>query len=57
VLAEPVRDYVTSQSVVIGCDPSALAMAALTAISGALDHRFAVKMMRNGSGDLYQRGS
>ena len=32
----------------IGCDPSALAMAVLTAFSGALDHRFAVKMMRNG---------
>jgi hypothetical protein len=49
VLPAAVRDYVTSQSVVIGCDPSAMAMAALTAISGAIDHRFAVKMMRNGS--------
>jgi hypothetical protein len=49
VLPEVVQRYVTSQSVVIGCDPSALAMAALTAFSGALDHRFAVKMMRNGN--------
>jgi hypothetical protein len=48
VLPSAVQKYVTSQSLVIGCDPSALAMAALTAISGALDHRFAVKMMRNG---------
>jgi Protein of unknown function (DUF3987) len=49
VLPPAVRDYVTSQATVIGCDPCALAMAALTAISGALDHRFAVKMMRNGN--------
>jgi hypothetical protein len=49
VLPPAVHKYVTSQSVVIGCDPAALAMGALTAISGALDHRFAVKMMRNGS--------
>jgi hypothetical protein len=49
VLPETVQRYVTSQSVVIGCDPAALAMSALTAFSGALDHRFAVKMMRNGN--------
>jgi hypothetical protein len=49
VLPPVVQSYVTSQSKVIGCDRSALAMAALTAISGALDHRFAVKMMRNGN--------
>jgi hypothetical protein len=49
VLPPVVQKYVTSQSVVIGCDHAALAMAALTAISGALDHRFAVKMMRNGN--------
>jgi hypothetical protein len=49
VLPPTVQDYVKSQAVVIGCDPSALAMAALTAFSGALDHRFAVKMMRNGN--------
>ena len=33
----------------MGCDPSAFAMGVLTAFSGALDHRFALKMMRNGS--------
>jgi hypothetical protein len=49
VLPSVVQGYVTSQSVVIGCDPAALAMATLTAFSGALDHRFAVKMMRNGN--------
>jgi hypothetical protein len=48
ILPETVQRYVKSQSVLIGCDPAALAMAALTAFSGALDHRFAVKMMRNG---------
>ncbi|MDT4739256.1 DUF3987 domain-containing protein [Bradyrhizobium sp. WYCCWR 12699] len=49
VLPQTVQRYVTSQSTVIGCDPAALAMAALTTFSGALDHRFAVKMMRNGN--------
>ena len=49
VLPQAVQNYVTSQAVVIGCDPSAMAMAALTAFSGALDHRFAVKMMRTGN--------
>ena len=48
-LPAAVRDYVATQSVVIGCDPSAMAMSVLTAISGALDHRFKVKMMRNGN--------
>ena len=48
VLPPAVQNYVPSQATVIGCDPSALAMAVLTAFSGALDHRFAVKMMRNG---------
>jgi hypothetical protein len=48
-LPPAVRDYVTTQSVVIGCDPSAMAISVLTAFSGALDHCFAVKMMRNGN--------
>ena len=48
-LPAAVRDYVATQSVVIGCDPSAMAMSVLTAISGALDHRFRVKMMRHGN--------
>jgi hypothetical protein len=49
VLPPAVQEYVSSQSVIIGCDPAAMAMATLTAFSGALDHRFAVKMMRNGN--------
>lgn len=49
VLPAALRKYVTSQSVVIGCDPAALAMSALTVVSGAIDHRCAVKMMRNGN--------
>ena len=49
VLPRTLQNYVTSQSVIIGCDPAALAMAALTTFSGALDHRFAVKMMRSGN--------
>jgi len=49
MLPRTVQAYVESQSVIIGCDPAALAMATLTAFSGALDHRFAVKMMRNGN--------
>jgi len=49
VLSPVVRDFVESQSVVIGCDPSAMAMAVLSTFSGALDHRFAVKMMRHGN--------
>jgi hypothetical protein len=48
VLPGHLQDYVASQSTMIGCDPSAMAMCSLTAISGALDHRFAVKMMRGG---------
>ena len=42
------RRFVTFQARNIGADPSAIAMAALAACSGALDHRFAVKMMIHG---------
>jgi Protein of unknown function (DUF3987) len=49
VLPGVLQDYVGSQSEVLGVDPSAMAVAALTTISGALDHRFAVKMMRGGN--------
>jgi len=48
ILPPGVRRFVETQSVVIGCDPSALAMAALVNFSAALDHRFALKLMRNG---------
>jgi Protein of unknown function (DUF3987)/Primase C terminal 2 (PriCT-2) len=49
ILPPVARDFVASQSVVIGCDPSALAMAVLATLSGALDHRFALKMLRHGT--------
>jgi len=48
-LPRVVQDYVTAQSIIVGGDISAMAMAVLTAFSGALDHRFAVKMMRHGN--------
>jgi Protein of unknown function (DUF3987) len=41
-------NYVTTRSKVIGCDTSGLAMATLAAVSGALDHGFALKILRNG---------
>jgi hypothetical protein len=47
VLPGVARDYVATKSTAMGADPSALAMSALTVFSGALDHRFKVKMMRN----------
>jgi Protein of unknown function (DUF3987) len=49
VLSEDVRRFVETQSRVIGCDPSAVAMSVLAACSGALDHRFALRMLRNGN--------
>ena len=48
VLPDDVRRFVETQSRVIGCDPSAVAMSVLAACSGALDHRFALRMLRNG---------
>ena len=48
ILPAVVRRYVEQQSRVIGCDASALAMACLAGFSGALDHSFKIKMMRNG---------
>jgi len=48
ILPTGVRRFVETQSVVIGCDPSALAMAALVNFGSALDHRFSLKLMRNG---------
>jgi hypothetical protein len=50
ILPGVLQDNVGPQAEVIGVDPSAMAMATLTTVSGALDHRFAVKMMmRNGN--------
>jgi hypothetical protein len=49
VLPPVVRNFVAMQSAVIGADVSAMAMATLGALSGAIDHRFALKMMRFGN--------
>ena len=49
VLPPIVAEFVISQASVIGCDPNGVAMAALGAMSGALDHQFGLKLMRHGS--------
>jgi hypothetical protein len=49
ILPAPIARFVTEQARVIGCDHSALAMACLAGFSGALDHRFRLKMMRHGT--------
>jgi hypothetical protein len=49
ILPAPIARFVIEQARVIGCDRSALAMACLAAFSGALDHRFRLKMMRHGT--------
>jgi hypothetical protein len=49
ILPPIAQAFVRDQSVVIGCDPAAMAMAVLATFSGALSHRFALRMMRNGS--------
>ncbi|MGB6766749.1 MAG: DNA-primase RepB domain-containing protein, partial [Methyloceanibacter sp.] len=48
ILPPTIRHFAATQSEVIGCDKSALAMACLAALSGAIDHRFALKIMRHG---------
>jgi hypothetical protein len=49
ILPQVARDYVTTQSAVIGACPSALAMSVLGTFSGALNHGFTLKMLRNGT--------
>jgi hypothetical protein len=49
VLPSEVQEYVVAQAAVIGCDISTMAMAVMCAFSGALDHRFNLKMMRTGT--------
>jgi len=49
ILPAPIARFVIEQARVVGCDRSALAMACLAAFSGALDHRFRLKMMRHGT--------
>jgi len=48
ILAPVLRDYVTSQSRVIGACSAAMAMATLTAVSAAMSHRWSLKMMQHG---------
>jgi hypothetical protein len=47
ILPTVVQDFVATQATVIGCCPSATAMAALATFSGALHHGFAIKMLRD----------
>jgi uncharacterized protein DUF3987/DNA polymerase family A len=49
VLPPVVREFVSTQSTIIGADISAMAMAVLAALSGAIDHRFALKLMQHGN--------
>ncbi|MCC2653337.1 MAG: hypothetical protein K0Q60_3503 [Microvirga sp.] len=49
VLPPIVQRFVGDQSKVIGGDVSALAMLALSAMGGALDHRFRLKLLGNGN--------
>jgi hypothetical protein len=51
ILPPDLARFVETHSRIIGCDASALAMCVMSALSAALDHRFALKMMRNG--DFY----
>jgi hypothetical protein len=47
ILPPVAQDYVQSQSAIIGCDISGLAMCVLSTFSGALHHSFALKMQRH----------
>jgi Protein of unknown function (DUF3987) len=49
ILPAVVQDFVATPATVIGCCPSATAMAALGTFSGALHHGFALKMLRDAS--------
>jgi hypothetical protein len=47
ILPAVAHDFVETKSNAMGVDPASLAMAQLAALSGAIHHRFRVKMMRN----------
>ena len=49
VLPPVLREFVVSQSEVIGVDHGSVAMVVLGTVSGAIDHRFRVKMMEHGN--------
>ena len=46
VLPTMLQDHIGAQAEIIGSDPACIAMSVLATFSGALDHRFALKMMR-----------
>jgi hypothetical protein len=48
VLPADVGDFISNQAAIVGGDMSAMAMSTLATLSGALDHRYALRMMRNG---------
>jgi hypothetical protein len=48
ILPPVASEFVATHSVLLGCDPSAMATAVLATFSGALSHQFALRMMRNG---------
>jgi hypothetical protein len=48
ILPAVVREFVGTQSEVIGCDMASMAMTTLGATSGAADHRHLLKIMRHG---------
>jgi hypothetical protein len=43
------QEFVTAQSRIIGVDAASMAVCVLATLSGALDHRFTLKMMRHGN--------
>ncbi len=49
------RTYVEFQSASIGADPAAIAVTALVACSGAIDHTFSLKMNRHGGWEEHPR--
>jgi hypothetical protein len=49
ILPSVAQDFVYTQTALIGCDLSGMAMSVLVTFSGGLSHRFALRMMRNGS--------
>src|SRR5262249_29897555 len=49
ILPPVAKAFTVSQSAIIGCDVSGLAMCVLGAFSGALHHGFALKMQRHGN--------
>jgi hypothetical protein len=47
ILPGAAHNFVATKSIAMGADPAALAMAQFAAFSGAIHHKFRVKMMRN----------